>query len=59
MAKKPLNDRTQWNSSSGRQNAVPETNGPQPIANKDNGALQFRIGPNKAKNLSSGGAKGY
>ena len=55
-----LNDRTQWNSSSGRENAKPETQGPQTIANKDNAqtvngrkGVVFTIGENKAKNLAS------
>jgi hypothetical protein len=61
-----INDRTQWNSSSGRENAKPETQGPQTIANKDNaqtlngrkGAV-FTIGPNVAHNLVNGKPAGY
>jgi hypothetical protein len=55
-----LNDRTQWNSKSGRPNATMETQGPQTIANKDNAqtiggrkGVVFEIGPNLAHNLAS------
>ncbi len=62
MPRRELNDRTQWNSSSGRENAKPEFKGPQTIANKENPGnskglgVKFRIGDNKARNL---GTKGY
>lgn len=55
-----LNDRTQWNSSSGRENAKPHFKGPEVIANKDNAqtiggrkGVVFEIGPNKAHNLAT------
>lgn len=55
-----INDRTQWNSSSGRENPKPKSAGPVTIANKDNAqtlngrkGVVFDIGPNKAHNLAS------
>ena len=57
--RKELNDRSQWNSSSGRENAAPETAGPVPIANKDNAwteprhGVKFTIGSQRAHNLAT------
>lgn len=58
--RREINDRTQWNSSSGRENAKPETTGPIPLANRDNAqtlngrkGVVFEIGPNLAHNLST------
>ena len=54
-----INDRAQWNTKSGRMRPMPETRGPQPIANKDNeavrahGGVKFTIGENQARNLAS------
>ena len=58
--RRELNDRTQWNTSSGRENPKPETAGPQQIANKDNPGnarglgVKFTIGKNRARNLARG-----
>lgn len=50
---KDLNDRTQWNTGSGRPNPTQESERPKTIANRDNGPVKFRIGENQAHNLAT------
>ena len=54
-----LNDRTQWNSSSGRENLPQRAKGPQVIPNEPMNpfepqhGVKFTIGDNQARNLAS------
>ena len=54
-----INDRTQWNSSSGRENVKPRFHGPQvlpsvePTQDVPQHGVKFTIGENQARNLAS------
>jgi hypothetical protein len=54
-----IKDSTQWNTSHGHKNKLPDStkSGPVPLPNRDNGPFQ-RIGANQAKHSSGADKKG-